>query len=105
MPVINYNAVMDVDADSVWAVLKQFGQISKWHPAIHKWVIEEGQPDGLVGSVRRLTSLPRSQAHCPSSQCSSSERASRSATTITRTRSLQRRRTDPSEAHRHDQHE
>lgn len=55
MPIVKFSAVIDSDAGQVWNVLKKFGEISKWHPAIPKSVIEDGQPDGLVGSIRRLT--------------------------------------------------
>ncbi|WP_219729217.1 SRPBCC family protein [Pectobacterium odoriferum] len=55
MPQVDYNAVIDRPAETVWRVLKQFGQISQWHPAILESIIEDGQPDGFVGCVRRLT--------------------------------------------------
>lgn len=55
MPSIHYNAIVDSDSKRVWDVLKQFGGISKWHPAIPVSLIEGDQPDGLVGCVRRLT--------------------------------------------------
>lgn len=54
MPMVEYNAVIDSDAQRVWSVLKQFGEISKWHPAIPESIIEDDQPDGLVGCIRRL---------------------------------------------------
>lgn len=54
MPSVHYNALIDSDAARVWHVLKQFGAISQWHPAISHSLIEEGQPDGLVGCIRRL---------------------------------------------------
>jgi len=52
---VEYNAVVDSNAERVWGVLKQFGAISAWHPAIPESYIEDGQPDGLVGCIRRLT--------------------------------------------------
>lgn len=55
MPTVNYNAIVNADADHVWRVLKQFGQISTWHPAISQSEIEDGVSDGLAGCVRRLT--------------------------------------------------
>lgn len=55
MPMVEYSAVIDSEAQRVWSVLKQFGEISKWHPAIPESLIEDGQPDGLVGCIRRLT--------------------------------------------------
>lgn len=55
MPIVKFNAVIDSQAERVWSVLKQFGEISQWYPAISQSVIEDGLPDGLVGCVRRLT--------------------------------------------------
>jgi hypothetical protein len=55
MPSICYNAVVDADSAHTWRVIKQFGGISLWHPAIDESVIESGGPDGMVGCVRRLT--------------------------------------------------
>jgi len=55
MTSICYNAVVDTDSTRTWSVIKQFGGISLWHPAIHESVIESGGPDGLVGCIRRLT--------------------------------------------------
>ncbi|MFM9437364.1 hypothetical protein ACFDR9_004451 [Janthinobacterium sp. CG_23.3] len=55
MPMVEYNALMQGSAERVWSVLKQFGEIGQWHPAISASVIEDGQPDGMVGCIRRLT--------------------------------------------------
>lgn len=55
MAKVEYSALIDGEGGRVWSVLKQFGQISKWHPAIPESIIEDGQPDGLVGCIRRLT--------------------------------------------------
>lgn len=55
MPSVHYNAMIDSRAKRVWTVLKQFGGISQWHPAIPESLIENSQPDGLVGCIRRLT--------------------------------------------------
>ncbi|PHN24764.1 SRPBCC family protein [Pseudomonas sp. ICMP 460] len=55
MAKVEYSAVVDGGAERVWDVLKRFGKISQWHPAIPQSVIEDGQPDGLVGCIRRLT--------------------------------------------------
>ncbi|WEK07819.1 MAG: SRPBCC family protein [Candidatus Pseudomonas colombiensis] len=52
---VEYCALIEADVTRVWNVLKQFGQISQWHPAIPESIIEDGQPDGLVGCIRRLT--------------------------------------------------
>ncbi|AZF37434.1 hypothetical protein C4J88_2651 [Pseudomonas sp. R4-39-08] len=55
MATVEYRALINGGADRVWDVLKHFGQISQWHPAIAESIIENGQPDGLVGCIRRLT--------------------------------------------------
>jgi hypothetical protein len=55
MPIIRYNAVVETDAARTWSVIKQFGGISMWHPAIDESVIENGGSDGEVGCIRRLT--------------------------------------------------
>jgi hypothetical protein len=36
-------------------VLKKFGEIQEWHPSIVESSIEDNQPDGLVGCIRKLT--------------------------------------------------
>lgn len=54
MPMVEYSAVLEAQAEQVWNVLKQFGEIQKWHPSIAKSDIEDGKPDGLPGCVRRL---------------------------------------------------
>ncbi|VVO04824.1 hypothetical protein PS718_02960 [Pseudomonas fluorescens] len=55
MPMVEFSAVMDSEAQRVWSVVKKFGEIHKWHPAIVQSNIESGWPDGLVGCVRKLT--------------------------------------------------
>lgn len=55
MPSVHYNALIDSGANQVWKLLKQFGGISQWHPAISESSIEDSQPDGVVGCIRRLT--------------------------------------------------
>lgn len=55
MPVVEFSAVLDSDTGHAWSVLKKFGEIHKWHPSIVESSIEDNQPDGLVGCVRKLT--------------------------------------------------
>jgi len=52
---VEFSAVLDSDAGHVWGVLKKFGEIHKWHPSIVECSIEDNQPDGLVGCIRKLT--------------------------------------------------
>ncbi|MFJ7315537.1 SRPBCC family protein [Pseudomonas sp. NPDC098747] len=55
MPMVEFSAVMDSEAQRVWSVVKKFGEIHKWHPSIVQSNIEGSGPDGLVGCVRKLT--------------------------------------------------
>lgn len=55
MPSVEYSAVLDSDAEHVWGILKKFGEIQKWHPSIVESSIEDNQPDGRVGCIRKLT--------------------------------------------------
>lgn len=57
MPMVEFSAVIDSEAGCVWSVLKKFGEIHKWHPAITESSIENDQPDGLIGCVRQLKLL------------------------------------------------
>jgi hypothetical protein len=54
MPGIQYNALLEADADRVWSVLKRFGDIASWHPAIAESQLEGALPDGMPGCVRVL---------------------------------------------------
>ena len=55
MATVEYCALVEHGAADVWSVLKQFGQISTWHPAITLSRIEGDLPDGMVGCMRHLT--------------------------------------------------
>ncbi|MBC8999241.1 SRPBCC family protein [Pseudomonas sp. N40(2020)] len=55
MPMVDFSAVLNSDAQRVWSVVKQFGEIHKWHPSIAESSIEGGGPDGSVACVRKLT--------------------------------------------------
>jgi mxaD protein len=45
---------VDASASKVWGVVKDFGGINNWHPALAKTEIVEGS-DNAVGAVRLLT--------------------------------------------------
>jgi len=47
--------VIDASADDVWALLRDFGGLAEWHPALDTCEIEPGPPSPQVGAVRRLT--------------------------------------------------
>ncbi|CAM3527954.1 Flavin reductase (DIM6/NTAB) family NADH-FMN oxidoreductase RutF [Paracidovorax anthurii] len=54
MPMVEYSALIDGDAGRVWQVLRRFGEIGAWHPALAGSGIEGDLPEGTVGSVRWL---------------------------------------------------
>ncbi|MGH6628194.1 MAG: SRPBCC family protein [Burkholderiales bacterium] len=49
------SAVIDAPADKVWALVRDFNGLPKWHPAIGKSEIEGGLSGDRVGCVRRFT--------------------------------------------------
>jgi uncharacterized protein YndB with AHSA1/START domain len=49
------SAVIDAPADKVWALIRDFNGLPKWHPAIGKSAIEGGLAGDRVGCVRRFT--------------------------------------------------
>ena len=55
MPLVEFNDVIDSDAERAWGVLKRFGDIAEWHPDIVESSIDNDKPDGMVGCVRKLT--------------------------------------------------
>lgn len=55
MPKVRFSDVIDSDADTAWSVLRQFGGLADWHPAIKESGILDGRPDGTPGIVRKLT--------------------------------------------------
>ena len=46
------SSVIGASADRVWAVIRDFNALPKWHPAIAESRIEGGQPADQVGCVR-----------------------------------------------------
>lgn len=54
MPIIDHASVLDEDADHAWDVLRRFGAISDWHPAIAESRIDGGLPDGAPDTPRLL---------------------------------------------------
>ena len=49
------SAVIDAPIDAVWAYVRDFNALPKWHPAIASSEIENGWPGDRVGCVRRFT--------------------------------------------------
>ena len=54
MVLVEYSAGLPWSADQVWKVLRDFGGIAAWHPAIVKSGIESEVGILRVGAVRRL---------------------------------------------------
>jgi hypothetical protein len=55
MAIIDYATVLEADADRVWQVLRRFGDIPIWFPAVTHSVIEDNLPQTTVGCVRLMT--------------------------------------------------
>jgi hypothetical protein len=55
MSVIDQATVLDADADRVWRVLRRFGDIPHWFPAVTHCAIEDDLPQTTVGCVRLMT--------------------------------------------------
>ncbi|MBD8825725.1 SRPBCC family protein [Pseudomonas sp. CFBP 13602] len=54
MATVEYSAVIATTAEHAWKVLRNFGEIAQWHPAINESSLEDGQSESTIGSVRRL---------------------------------------------------
>ena len=48
------STVVDAPAEEVWAVIRDFGGLSGWHPGVAESTIEEGLPADRVGCIRHL---------------------------------------------------
>ncbi len=53
MPEAFASAIIPADADAVWAVVRDFNGIPRWHPAIESSELET--PGDSVGAIRHLT--------------------------------------------------
>lgn len=49
------SSVIDAPAERVWALLRDFNGLPRWHPAIAESRIEQGQPADKVGCIRNFT--------------------------------------------------
>ncbi|KIP98638.1 MULTISPECIES: SRPBCC family protein [Pseudomonas] len=54
MASVEYSAVLNGSAQQTWQVLRQFGGIATWHPAIARSEMEDGRSERAVGAIRRL---------------------------------------------------
>ncbi|RJL30377.1 SRPBCC family protein [Bailinhaonella thermotolerans] len=57
MPEVVASTVVDAPADEVWGLLRDFGGMSRWHPAMAPSEIEGGGPADAVGCVRVFTTV------------------------------------------------
>jgi hypothetical protein len=48
------SSVIDAPAERVWAVVRDFNAMPKWHPGIGDSRIESGQPADKVGCIRNF---------------------------------------------------
>ena len=48
------SSVIDAPADRVWAAIRDFNALPKWHPAIKDSHIEGGLPSDRVGCIRNF---------------------------------------------------
>ena len=55
------SSVIDAPADRVWARIRDFNALPKWHPAIADSQIEGNQPADRVGCIRNFTPAGRRQ--------------------------------------------
>ena len=54
MVLVEYSAGLPCSADQAWKVLRAFGGIADWHPAIVKSRLEDEAGGLRVGAIRRL---------------------------------------------------
>ncbi|MQA97621.1 MAG: SRPBCC family protein [Streptosporangiales bacterium] len=54
MPRTYRSAVVNADAEAVWAAVRDFNGLSSWAPQMPASVIEDGRPSDAVGCVRRF---------------------------------------------------
>jgi len=48
------SSVIDAPAERVWALLRDFNGLPRWHPAIAESRIEQGHPADKVGCIRNF---------------------------------------------------
>lgn len=49
------STVIPKSADTIWHIIRDFGTIASWHPALQDSRMEYNQPGDKVGSIRSLT--------------------------------------------------
>ena len=51
---VDVSSVVNADIDRVWAVVRDFNNMSSWHPLLDRSRIEEGAPSDQIGCVRNF---------------------------------------------------
>src|SRR6516162_4837932 len=51
---VHTSSVIDAPSDHVWAVVRDFNALPKWHPAIRDSRVEGGLPADRVGCIRNF---------------------------------------------------
>ena len=54
MPKAYASVVIDAPADAVWAHIRDFNGLPKWHPGAKDSRIEDGRPADAIGCVRKF---------------------------------------------------
>ncbi len=49
------SSVIQAPADKVWAVVRDFNDMPRWHPLISRSTIDGGRPSDSIGCIRTLT--------------------------------------------------
>lgn len=52
---VTRSTIIDAPIEAVWALLRDFNDHDRWHPAVAKSQIERGRDADRVGSIRRFT--------------------------------------------------
>ena len=51
---VSETTVIEGDPSRLWAILRDFSNVARWHPDVKDSVIEDGGPGDRVGAVRAL---------------------------------------------------
>jgi NADPH2:quinone reductase len=52
---VSANTVIEAPVDAVWALLRNFGKVAKWHPDVRESRIESGGTGQTPGDIRSIT--------------------------------------------------
>ncbi len=51
---VSETTVIEGDPSPLWAILRDFSNVARWHPDVKDCVIEDGGPGDRVGAVRAI---------------------------------------------------